>query len=125
MRVIADTSFLMIPGLYGVDIMGELDRLLERRYKLVVPRPVVKELERLAESGKPRERLAARLGLALLKRVEIINMRGAADPSILKLAGKGHVVGTTDAALRKRLRRRGVPVVYLRQRSHLALEGEF
>ncbi|MDI6819935.1 MAG: hypothetical protein QMC89_03405 [Candidatus Hodarchaeaceae archaeon] len=125
LRVIADTSFLMVPGLFGVDVVGELDRLLNRRYKLVTPQPVVGELERLAAKGKPNERSAARLGLALLSRGEVIKSDGPADAEIVRLAGGGDcAVGTTDAALRRELRRRGVPVIYLRQGSHLAIDGK-
>lgn len=125
LQVVADTSFLMIPGLFGVDIMGELERLIERRYDLVVPKPVVEELKQLAAHGKPAERSAARLGLALLTRGGVVDVQGVADTAILKLAGGGNcVVGTTDAALRKELRQRHVPVIYLRQKSHLAINGQ-
>jgi hypothetical protein len=125
LQVIADTSFLMIPGLFGVDIISELERLIERHYVLVIPKPVAEELKQLAAHGKPAERSAARLGLALLTRGEMADVRGAADNAILKLAGGGNcVVGTTDAALRKELRQRRVPVIYLRQKSHLAINGQ-
>jgi len=124
LQVIADTSFLMIPGLFGVDIISELDRLLERRYVLVTPDPVRKELEGLAERGRPIERSAARLGLILLSRGKAAKADEPADEAILKLANRGDcTVGTTDAVLRKKLRRLGVPVIYLRERSHLAMEG--
>lgn len=125
LQVIVDTSFLMIPGLFGVDVMGELDRLLDRRYKLVIPQPVARELKQLAAKGKPDERSAARVGLALLSRGEVIKSDGQADAEIVRLSGRGDcAVGTTDAALRRELRRRGVPVIYLRQGSHLAIDGK-
>jgi len=124
LRVIADTSFLMIPGLFGVDIISELDRLLEQHYVLVIPDPVRKELEGLAERGKPVERSAAKLGLILLSRGEAAEADEPADEAILKLASKGGcAVGTTDAALRKKLRELGVPVIYLREKSYLAMDG--
>lgn len=124
MRVIADTSFLMIPGLYGVDVVGELDRLLEQHYKLAVPNPVLQELRRISEQGKPKERTAAKIGLILAKRGKVIKVSGPADEVILNLALKGRCgVGTTDADLRKEIRRLGVPVIYLRQKSHLAIDG--
>ena len=124
MRVIADTSFLMVPGLFGVDIAGELKRLLEQPHELAIPSPVLQELKQISERGKPKERAAAKIGLILAKRGKVIEAKGAADEVILDLALKGRcVVGTTDAALRKELRRRGVPVIYLRQRSHLAIDG--
>ena len=124
MRFIADTSFLMIPGLYGVDVVGELDRLLERPYELATPSPVIQELRRISEQGKPKERTASKIGLILAKRGKVIKVKGAADGAILNLALKGRCgVGTTDAAMRKELRHRGVPVIYLRQKSHLAIDG--
>lgn len=124
MQVIADTSFLMIPGMFGVDIVGELERVLERPHKLVIPSPVAAELKRISERGKPKERVAAKLGLLLVKRGSVVRAKGGADEVILELATKKCVVGTTDAALRKELRRRGIPVIYLRQKSHLAIDGQ-
>jgi len=124
LRVIADTSFLMVPSLFGVDIVRELDRLIERPHELVIPSPVIQELRRISEQGKPKERTAARIGLILAKRGKVIKVGGAADQAILRLALKKRcAVGTTDAALRKELRRRGVPVIYLREKSHLAMDG--
>ena len=122
LRVIADTSFLMIPSMFGVDIISELNRLLNRRYKLIIPKPVVKELEHLSVRGTPSERSAARIGLVLVERGEVVPSRSSADDSILKLAEKGNcVVGTTDMLLQRKLKERGVIVVRLRQRSHLML----
>jgi rRNA-processing protein FCF1 len=124
LKVIADTSFLMIPGLYRVDILLELDRLLERSYKLVVPKPTVDELRRLEQRGNAEERAAARIGLAMVGRMEVVEAAGPADEAILELAGKGDcAVATTDASLRRRLREKGIPVIYLCHRSHLAMDG--
>jgi hypothetical protein len=109
--------------MFGVDVMSELDRLLQRRYSLVIPKPVVGELKKLAARGKPAERSAARLGIALAKRGKVVNVEGNADEVILTMACENCVVGTTDAELRRKLRRKGVSVMYLREKSHLALDG--
>jgi hypothetical protein len=115
----------MIPGMFGVDILSELERLLESRYELLVPEPVVRELKRISEHGKPKERAAARLGLQLAERGSVIEAKGEADESILRLAAqKMRAVGTADAALRKELRRRGISVIYLCQKSHLVKDGQ-
>lgn len=124
LKVIADTSFLMIPGLFGVDIIGELDRLLEKRYNLVIPGPVIDELEELVSRGRPIERSAARLGLSFAARGKKVEIGGPADGAIVNLARENFVVGTTDSALRKEIRRRRVPVIYLREKSHLAVDGQ-
>ena len=124
--VIADTSFLMLPGLFGVDVEGELGRLLEQRYEMTIPMPVLQELEQLAVHGNPKERTSANIGLLLTKRAKVIKMGGQADDAIIRLAEeKRCAVGTTDAMLRRELRHRGVPVIYLRQKSHLAIDGQF
>lgn len=121
--VITDTNFLMVPGLFGVDIFSELDRVLDRKYRLIVPEPVVEELNQLARR-KSDERSAARIALSLIQRGQVIKTRPPADDAILELAkGKGRVVGTNDVRLRRELRSRGVPVIYLRQKSHLAING--
>jgi rRNA-processing protein FCF1 len=115
----------MIPGLFGVDIISELDRLLERHYELIIPAPVKKELEKLATDGGPEERSAARLGLTVAARGKVVACADQADEAILRLADKGgYAVGTTDAALRRELRRRGVPVIYLRGKSRLEISGQ-
>jgi len=123
-QVIADTSFLMIPGLFGVDIIQELDRLLEKRYNLIIPAPVIDELEELVSRGRPIERSAARIGLSLAARGKKVEIEGPADEAIVNLARENFVVGTTDSALRKEIRRRRVPVIYLREKSHLGVDGQ-
>jgi rRNA-processing protein FCF1 len=46
------------------------------------------------------------------------------DDSLLRLASTGgYVVATTDAELRRRLRRAGVKVLILRQKRYLQLVG--
>lgn len=129
MKVIADTSFLMIPGTFGVDIISELNRLLERRYKLLIPSPVLKELEYLARRGTPSERSSARLGMVLAEQGEIVEGgEEDADEAILKLAqkegAKGCVVGTNDRVLQKKLEKVGIPVARLRHRSYLMLSRD-
>jgi len=125
LKIIADTSFVMIPGMFGVDIFSELDRLFGRPPELLIPSPVVRELKKISKQGKPKERMAARLGLLLIKHGSVIETEGSADESILKLAvAKKCFVGTSDAALRKELRNCGVNVIYLRGKSHLATNGQ-
>jgi hypothetical protein len=63
------------------------------------------------------------LGIALAKRGKVVDVKGNADEVILTMACENCVVGTTDAELRKKLRRKGVSVMYLREKSHLALDG--
>jgi rRNA-processing protein FCF1 len=124
LQVIADTSFLMIPGLFGVDVLAELDRLLEKKYTIIIPVPVIDELNELVSRGRPKERSAARLGLSIATTGKKVESEGPADEAIINLARGNFAVATTDSALRKEVRRRRVAVIYLREKSHLALEGQ-
>ncbi|MEM1689560.1 MAG: hypothetical protein QXU01_03475 [Candidatus Hadarchaeales archaeon] len=122
-EVVADTSFLMIPGMYGVNIIDELERVTEGKFVLLVPTAVVGELERIAEKKSAKERAAARIALEIVKKWgKVIKADGPADEVIIKLAAK-RAVGTGDRELRKKLRRMGIPTIFLRQRNHLEVEG--
>lgn len=125
LQVILDTNFLMIPGLHGVDIFSELDRVLDRKYELVVPEVVMGELEHIKEEGDASERKAASLALDLASRTKEIPSQGPADEEIIRLAREKDevAVGTNDSDLKKRARNEGIPVIFLRQKSHLDISG--
>jgi rRNA-processing protein FCF1 len=111
--------------MFGVDIIGEMGRLLGCSHDFLIPGPVLLELKRLSERGTPKERMAAKLGLRLAKRGSVLKSEGGADDAIFGFAvAKKCMVGTTDAALRKKLRRSGISVIYLSSKSHLALNGQ-
>jgi rRNA-processing protein FCF1 len=122
-EVLADTSFLMVPGMYGIDIISELERVIGSKFVLVVPSAVIAELERIARRSSGREGAAARIGLEIARRWgRVVEREGGADSVILEMA-RGRIVGTGDMELKGRLRRMGVPVVFLRGRDHLEVEG--
>jgi rRNA-processing protein FCF1 len=101
MKIVLDTNALMAPVQSGVDIFSDLATLDFDEF--IVPSGVVRELERLASSGRGADQNAARVAISLLDRCR---MTGAA-------------VLTNDAELKARLLDNGVSVVYVRQRSYL------
>jgi hypothetical protein len=115
----------MVPATFKVDIFSELDRVLQTKYELLVPEPVLRELENIKDRGTPKEKAAARVALDLVsKRAKIIGAKGKTDDAIAMLAEKWRaLVATNDSKLRRKLRRRGVPVIFLRERSHLIVNG--
>ncbi len=121
MKVLLDANALMVPGQFGVDVFGELERLGYRR--LLVPRPVLSELVALARlAGSRRDRTAARIGLALAEGCEIMEASGEADDRLVDLALEtGSAVFTNDKELKKKLSTRGVTVIHLRQRRRLEI----
>jgi rRNA-processing protein FCF1 len=119
-KVIIDTNGLMIPGQFGIDIFSELEQLGFSSY--IVPSASVKELERIVENGRGKDRSAAKIALSLLDRCTIIDKNGYADNIIIDMAVcMDAAVLTNDTELKKRLCSKGVTNVYLRDRTRLSI----
>ena len=127
-RVLLDTNFLMLPLRFGVDIKSEIGRIIEASFALVTTPAVIDELKRLKTQVKPNEEKEIDFALTLAEGVEkiddILRPREDVDDQLLRLAAQdGCVVATTDTELRKRLRNKGLPVIFLRQSRYLAIDG--
>ena len=127
-KVILDSNFLFIPSQFQIDIFEGLMTLLNRKFEPILLSPTHKELQRIAERGSPKMRRRALLALRLAEKCRIVEVeqgfRETPDDVIARVAAEWRCsVATNDRALRKRLRDKNVPVVYLRQRSRLEMEG--
>ena len=120
--VILDTNALMMPVELDIRVFEELDRLVGDA-DLVVPEPVVAELEKLRDSGTGTEATAAAVGRDLVSRCQVIETEESyADDAVLELAaGDGDYAVTNDRPLRDRLLERGVRVIGLRGRTTLQI----
>jgi rRNA-processing protein FCF1 len=128
LRVIVDSSALFVPLQFKIDVFAELERLLNRRFDLVLLSPVKRELEMLVEKGSPLVRKNAHFALELAEKCKFVEVSGSplaqTDDVIVEVAGEWRApVFTNDAALRKRLRDISVPVIYVRQKSRLEIDG--
>jgi rRNA-processing protein FCF1 len=128
LKVILDSNALFVPLQFKIDIFEELKTLLKRRFELVLLLPVRRELERLAEADSPKIRKNALYALKLAEKCRLVNVVGESgispDDIIVKVAGEwGCPVFTNDKRLRKRLRDINVPVIYVRQKSRLEIDG--
>ncbi|NPA47348.1 MAG: nucleotide-binding protein [Thermococci archaeon] len=127
--VIPDTNFLLIPGQFGVDVFSELERILDVRFRVLVPTAVIKELSVIERKSRGRDLLAVRMAKEIVKRFDTVDIgefgRAPTDELIYAYAASrpNVIVCTNDKELKKRLRQAGVPVVYLRSRKILKLEG--
>ena len=126
-EVIVDSNALFAPLQFKIDMFGELERLLNRRFELILLSPVRGELETLAAEGSPKTRRMANFALKLAEKcryVEVNSSKKVVDDVIVETAAKWRTpVFTNDSQLRKRLRDISVPVIYLRQKSRLEIDG--
>lgn len=124
-EVFIDTNFFMIPFQFNIDILEEFKRILPN-YKLVTTKFVLNELNGLKNNSKGKVRLAAGLGLKIAQSDEIevrdipLNDGESVDDALIRIS---KVLATNDANLRKKAKKKGIPLVILRQRKYLAVEG--
>lgn len=128
LEVILDSSFLFIPSQFKVDIFEELGTVLNRRFEPIILSPTYKELQRITESKSAKLRRQATFALKFAQKCRQINVkkgdRESHDDVIVRVASAMTCcVATNDGALRERLRRMNIAVIYLRQKSRLALNG--
>jgi rRNA-processing protein FCF1 len=128
LQVIMDSNALFVPLQFKIDVFSELERLLSRRFDLVLLSVVKRELEILAETGAPKMRRDACYALKFAERCRLVEVEASAsaltDDVIVDVAREwGAVVFTNDKVLRKRLRDISVPVIYVRQKSRLEIDG--
>jgi rRNA-processing protein FCF1 len=128
LKVILDSNAWFVPLQFKIDAFGELARLLNRNFELILLSPVKRELEILAEKGAPKMRKNACYALKFAERCRLVEVDASAsalvDDVIARVAGEwSSPVFTNDKQLRRRLRDISVPVIYVRQKSHLEIDG--
>jgi hypothetical protein len=128
LKIIIDTNFFLIPSKFRLDIFDELDKSLGRKAEPILLAPAYFELQRLAMSDSIKLNKQARLGLRFAERCKIVNVKRRVgesnDDLTLRMAVEWKCpVATNDGELRGKLRNSGIPVVFLRQRSRLEMEG--
>ena len=126
-RVLLDSNFLMIPLELHIDVFEEIQNLLGKRVEFILIKPVFDELRTLS-MGSPKVGRQAAYALKLGNRCTIMNVEKkgseSTDDAIARVAeDTGTIVATTDLELKTRLRNINVPVIYLRERSRLEVDG--
>lgn len=126
-KVILDSNAFFVPLEFKMDIYEELRRLLNRNVEYVLLSPVKHELEVLASREEPKIRRQADFALRLAQKCKLIAVEGKdlkTDDVIVRTAKNWNTpVFTNDRELRRRLRDISVPVIYLRQKSRLDIDG--
>jgi rRNA-processing protein FCF1 len=120
MVVVCDTNALILPFSHGINIDSELNRLVGE-HEIVVPEPLLGELEKLARSDK---NATVALKLAMKRRITKANESG--DESVLELAeALGGVILSNDREIISRAKASHIKVIRLREGSHLEFDNEW
>jgi rRNA-processing protein FCF1 len=128
LKVILDSNFLFIPAKFRIDVFEDLAKLLNQRFEPVLLSSIYQELKTMAEKGVPSRRRQASLALKLAEKCKKIDvekhLEETNDDVILRSAILWKSpVATNDRELRRKLRARAIPVIYLRSKNRLELEG--
>ncbi len=127
-KVILDSNALFVPLQFKIDIFDSLEQLLKRSFELILLSPIKREIETLAKKSSAKMRKKALFALKLAEKCSYVEVNSPtsvpADDVIVEIAGEWKSpVFTNDRQLRKRLRDISVPVIYVRQKSRLEIDG--
>jgi len=129
-KIIIDTNFLVSTIRFKIDLFSELQRICDFKYTTCIVDGIIDELEKLAETGKQKDKIAARISLELIKKkkVKIIRIPTKnkrvknVDLLILNLIKEGNfIVATQDKELKREIKKKRVPLIVLRQKRYLKL----
>jgi rRNA-processing protein FCF1 len=128
LKVILDSNALFVPLQFKIDIFEELKQLLNRNVEFVLLSTVKNELELLVAKDSTKISREASFALKLAKKCKLVPIENdeklTADDAIVKVAKSWNSpVFTNDRQLKKKLRDISVPVIYVRQKSRLDIDG--
>ncbi len=128
LKIIIDSNALFIPLQFKIDIFSELERLIGKNFELILISPIKEELQTLTEKSSPKTRKNATFALSIAEKCKYVKVRGKplelTDDAILRIARQWNApVFTNDKLLRERLRDISVPVIYVREKSRLEIDG--
>ncbi len=113
----------MMAAQFHVDVIAELEKILPSSH-LTVPSLIIQELEHIKKRSKGRNLSAARIALKLARSSPIVikdvELNGTVDDTLLRIS---KILCTNDRELRRKARKRGITVIYLRQKKYLAVDG--
>ena len=126
-KVILDSNAFFSSLQFRIDIFEETRRLLKRNIEFILLSSVKRELETLASNKGTKERKQAGYALKLAERCSFVKVddhgEGADEVIIRKAEEWKALVFSNDRLLKKKLRDISIPVIYVRQKSRLDIDG--
>lgn len=127
-KLLLDTSFLIDIAELGRDMIRMLEEQMNVIFDPIIIEEVFDELKKLSKS-KGKKAMRAKYALNMVSNYKIVKCElkeeMSVDDKIVELALKnGWAVATNDVELRGKLRRKGVPHIYMRHDGKVVFEGE-
>jgi len=123
-RIVLDTNFLLSVFELKIDVFAEIERISHFPYRLYIVDKTIDELENLINTPLLSKKQAAKVALKLIgvKKIQLIKTHDPRPVDDILVDLEGYIVATADAALKRRLRRKGVRILSIRQKKYLVLE---
>ena len=120
-KILLDTNFLMICKQFKVDIFSQIDKISTFKYELFILDKTLEEFKKIVSGQKGKNKEAAKIALKLIaiKNIGVIKTKSdkRTDDLIIELSSKNDfIVATQDKELRARLKKKGIPIILLRQK---------
>lgn len=118
-----DTNFLTAIAQFKIDVFDEIRHIVAGNLRFTVPVQVRKELDKLVESNAKMRGAVAIATLAMKKNNVVTSKIEAkdADTALVKMGKKGTIIATNDHKLKKKIKKFGGRILYIRQRSYVEL----
>lgn len=123
-KIVLDTNFLLAVFELKVDVFSEIDRVCAFRYQLFILDRTLDEVENLIKSSLLSKRQAAKVALQLikLKNIQILETKDSRVVDDILVDLDGYIVATIDMELKRRLRKKGIQIITIRQKKYVMLE---
>lgn len=119
-RIFLDTNFILNTVTWKIDLFGELQRICDFNYDVVVLSNVREELNKYKALGGKKKETANVAMLVLDKNgAKAMKATGFVDDSLVKIATKDDVVATQDQDLKRRLKAKNVSTISIREKGYL------
>lgn len=122
-KIILDTNFLLIPYQFKADIFSEINRICDFRHDVFVLDKTIDELKKIVKLQKGKNKEAAKIALLLIKNKKIKKIRTNENLDVdrILLKQKDAIIATQDIELKRKLKKKGIRTINLRQRKYLVL----
>lgn len=125
MRILLDTSFLMLMAEIGENLLEKAEETLGEKIEAYVLEDTLMELKTIAGKGG-RRAMSAKAALKIAERMRQVSLPspGRVDERLLEAALKFQLIlATVDSQLIENARRLRIPILMVRRDMGLSLEG--